>query len=106
MFSKTSSFTHLKDVVVGRVLFDNCMMRNMHLQGGELVDLNNVGRRREKLLGVVEGVHQGHQGFKEHTKQSKATWSDISWNQKVTGFKYINHEGTLRIPNRIASVSC
>ncbi|OAO15268.1 glycosyl transferase [Blastocystis sp. ATCC 50177/Nand II] len=92
VFSNSSSFTHLRNIVVGRVLFDNCMMRNTYLQGGELIDLN----------AVVEGVHQGHEGFKEHMKQSKATWSNISWNQNVTRFKYINHQGSLHYPNRIA----
>ena len=48
MFSNSSSFTHLRNIVVGRVLFDNCMMRNTYLQGGELIDLNAVGRRRER----------------------------------------------------------
>ena len=54
----------------------------------------------------MEGVHQGHEGFKEHMKQSKATWSNISWNQNVTRFKYINHQGSLHYPNRIASEVC
>ena len=80
--------------MVGRVLLDNCLMRIMHLQRGELINMNNV----------VIGVHQGFAGFKTHLKEQKATWSDISWNQNVTRFKYIIHQGTLRLANRVAGI--
>ena len=84
----------MRNIVVGRVLLDNCLMRIMHFQRGELINMNNV----------VIGVHQGFAGFKTHLKEQKATWSDISWNQNVTRFKYIIHQGTLRLANRVAGI--
>lgn len=92
MFSSSVNYTYVKDIVVGRVLFDNCLMRIMHFMNGELVSLN----------GAVIGAHQGFDGFKAHIQEKKAGWSDISWNQNVTKFKYINHQGTLRNANRVA----
>lgn len=61
---------------------------------GELIDLNNA----------VIGAHQGFDGFKDHLREKKAKWSDISWNQNVTKFKYINHQGTLRNANRLVGM--
>ena len=76
-------------------------MRVMYLEGGELVNANKYCTGTYLGLWIVIGVHQGFDGFKDHIKAVKAKYSDISWNQKVTGFKYINHQGTLRFSNRI-----
>ena len=91
MFSNTTDFSSVRDIVVGRVLLDNCLMRIMYLSGGELVDITQA----------VDGVHQGFYGFKRQIKSSNATWSNISWNQKITKFKYINHQGSLLAANRV-----
>ena len=76
-------------------------MRVMYLEGGELVSANKYCIGACLGLCIVIGVHQGFDGFKYHIKAVKAKYSDISWNQKVTGFKYLNHQGTLRLCNRI-----
>lgn len=43
MFSNTTDFSSVRDIVVGRVLLDNCLMRIMYLSGGELVDITQAG---------------------------------------------------------------
>ena len=95
MFVPETDYAFVDRIVVGRSLLDNSLMRIMHLMKGELVSLN----------GYVRGVHQGYEGFKNHQRQSKARNTDIFWNHNVTGFKYINHEGSLKIPNRRISRS-
>ena len=43
MFSRAVNFSLVHDIVVGRVLVDNCLMRMMDLSGGELVDVTLSG---------------------------------------------------------------
>ena len=94
VFSRAVNFSLVHDIVVGRVLVDNCLMRMMDLSGGELVDVTLA----------VNGIHQGYMGFKSRYKKKNATWSDISWNQRVTGFKYINHQGSLQAATRFTPI--
>ena len=48
MFSRNVNFSLVHDIVVGRVLVDNCLMRMMDQSGGELVDITQSG---SKLIG-------------------------------------------------------
>ena len=68
-------------------------MRISYKTNGELISLNDV----------VNGAHQGFEGFKDHSKQRKASNEDKDWNKKIVGFKYINHQGTLQNSNRVVS---
>ena len=90
MFASTVDYKYVDRIVVGRMLLDNSLMRIMHFMKGELVSLN----------GFIKGVHQGYEGFKKHQKENKARNKDIYWNHNVTGHKYINHQGSLKLPNR------
>lgn len=43
MFSRAVNFSLVNEIVVGRVLVDNCLMRMMSLSGGDLVDVTLSG---------------------------------------------------------------
>lgn len=90
LFTPNVNYTFVKNVVIGRSLIDNCLMRIMHFMHGELVSMN----------GYVLGVHQGFEGYKNHQMQMKAKQQDMYWNHEVIGKKYIIHQGTLRLPDR------
>lgn len=74
IFSAAVTFEKMDPVVVGRYRIDNYLISYIFKVGGSLVDCTNR----------VIGIHQGLDGYKEHTRSGKKL-SDLEWNRKWTG---------------------
>ena len=68
IFSRNVDVSQMEDAVIGRMRIDNYLMSYIRSQG-TLVDATNR----------VIGIHQGLDGYKEHTRSGKQQ-SDLDWN--------------------------
>ena len=73
IFSAAVTYDMMDPVVVGRMRVDNYLLSYIFRQKGSLVDVTNR----------VVGIHQGLDGYKEHTKWKKVK-SDFEWNYQWT----------------------
>ena len=71
IFSRNVDFSQMVDAVIGRIRIDNYILSFISQQQGTLVD----------VTARVIGIHQGLDGYKEHTR-SKKNVEDIDWNYK------------------------
>ena len=69
IFSDNVDFSKMESAVVGRMRIDNYMMSYIFQQNGSLVDAS----------WRVIGIHQGLEGYKQHTRSGKRK-SDLEWN--------------------------
>ncbi len=73
IFSAAVTYDAMDPVVVGRMRIDNYLLSYIFKMKGSLVDVTNR----------VVGIHQGLDGYKEHTK-GKRKKSDTDWNFQWT----------------------
>ena len=71
IFSNNVDFSKMEPAVVGRMRIDNYMMSYIFQQNGSLIDTS----------WRVIGIHQGLEGYKQHTRSGKKK-SDLEWNYK------------------------
>lgn len=69
IFSENVDYSKMESAVVGRMRIDNYMMSYIFQQNGSLVD----------ATWRVIGIHQGLEGYKQHTRSGKRK-SDLEWN--------------------------
>ena len=69
IFSENVDYSKMESAVVGRMRIDNYMMSYIFQQNGSLVD----------VTWRVIGIHQGLEGYKQHTRSGKKK-SDLEWN--------------------------
>ncbi|OAO17167.1 hypothetical protein AV274_1106 [Blastocystis sp. ATCC 50177/Nand II] len=69
IFSENVDYSKMESAVVGRMRIDNYMMSYIFQQNGSLVD----------VTWRVIGIHQGLEGYKQHTRSGKRK-SDLEWN--------------------------
>ena len=69
IFSAAVTYEQMKPVVIGRIRIDNYLLSFIHKEKGSLVD----------VTGRVLGIHQGLDGYKQHTRTGKKK-SDLDWN--------------------------
>ena len=74
IFSEAVSYEQMDAVVFGRYRIDNYLISYIFKEGGSLVD----------CTGRIVGIHQGLDGYKEHTRSGKKL-SDLEWNRRWTG---------------------
>ena len=73
IFSEAVSYEQMDPVVFGRYRIDNYLISYIFTVGGSLVD----------CTGRIVGIHQGLDGYKEHTRSGKKL-SDLEWNRRWT----------------------
>ena len=69
IFSAAVNCNNMEDAVIGRIRIDNYLLSYIFQEGGTLIDAT----RR------VISLHQGLDGYKEHTRSGKLQ-SDLDWN--------------------------
>lgn len=69
VFSANVDFSDMTDAVIGRMRIDNYLLSYILSQKGSLIDVTQR----------VIGIHQGMDGYKEHTRSNKKV-EDLNWN--------------------------
>ena len=83
IFSAAVTYKRMKPAVIGRMRIDNYLMSFIHREKGSLVD----------VTGRVLGIHQGLDGYKQHTRTGKQK-SDLEWNYQF-GKNIAKRKGSL-----------
>lgn len=69
VFSANVDFSDMTDAVIGRMRIDNYLLSYILSKKGSLIDVTQR----------VIGIHQGMDGYKEHTRSNKKE-EDLNWN--------------------------
>ena len=77
IFSAAVTYDAMDPVVVGRMRIDNYLLSYIFKMKGSLVDVTNR----------VVGIHQGLDGYKEHTRKKSDTDWNFQWTESIKKIK-------------------